>query len=75
MFFARDTDRNTVIATFDVVGLYTYIPHTFGMKAVRYFLLKYKEDIRPRFNVPFILESIDFISKSNTCVFDNESFL
>ena len=71
----RNTDRNTVIATFDVVGLYTNIPHTFGMDAVRYFLLKYKEDIHPRFNIPFILESIDFISKNNTCVFDNGYFL
>ena len=31
----RNTDRNTVIATFDVVGLYTNIPHTYGMDAVR----------------------------------------
>ena len=57
----RNTDGNTVIGTFDVVGLYTNIPHTFGVEAVRYFLLKYKEDIHPRFNIPFILESIDFI--------------
>ena len=28
-----------------------------------------------RFNIPFILESIDFILKNNTCVFDNEYFL
>ena len=65
----------TVIATFDVVGLYTNIPHTFGMEAVSYFLLKYKEDIHLRFNIPFILESIDFILQNNTCVFDNEYFL
>ena len=45
------------------------------MGAVRYFLLKYKEDIHSRFNIPFILESIDFILKSNTCVFGNEYFL
>ena len=70
----RNTDRNTVIATFDVVGLYTNMPHTFGMEAVRYFLSKYK-DIHPRVNIPFILESTDFILKQNTCVFDNEYFL
>ena len=28
-----------------------------------------------RFNIPFILESIDFILKNNTCVFNNEHFL
>ena len=70
----RNTDGNTVIATFDVVGLYTNMPQTFGMEAGRYFLLN-KEDINPRFNTPFILESIDFILKNNTCVFDNEYFL
>ena len=67
----RNTYENTAIAIFDLVGLYTNISHTFGMEAVRYFLLKYKEDIHPRFNIPFILESIDFILKNNTCVFDN----
>ena len=36
------------------------------MEAVRYLLLKYKEDIHPRFNIPFILESIDFILMSLT---------
>ena len=45
------------------------------MEAVGYFLLKFKEDIHPRFNIGFILESIDFVSKNNTCVFDNEYFL
>ena len=53
----------TVIETFDVVGLYTNIPHTFGLEAVSYFLWKYKEDIHSRFNILFILESIDFILK------------
>ena len=71
----RNTDGNTVIATFDVVVLYTNIPHTFELEAVRYFFFKYKEDIHPRFSIAFILKSIYFISENNTCVFDNEYFL
>ena len=39
----RNTDGNTFIATFDVVGLCANIPHTFGMEAVRYFLLNTKK--------------------------------
>ena len=31
----RNTDGSTVFATFDVVSLYTNIPHTFGIEAVR----------------------------------------
>ena len=57
------------------VRLYTNIPHTFGIEAVRYFLFKYQQYIYPRFSIPFILESIDFMLKNNTCVFDNEYFL
>ena len=45
------------------------------MDTVGYFLLKYKEDIHPTFNIPFTLESIEFILKNSTCVFDNEYFL
>ena len=71
----RITNENVVIATFDVVGLYTNILHTFGLEAVKYFLLKYKEDIHPRFKISVILESIDFIFKNNICVFDDEYFL
>ena len=48
-----NTDGNAVIATFDVVGLYTNIQHTFGLEAVWYFLLKFEKDIHPRFNVSF----------------------
>ena len=45
------------------------------MKAVRYFLSKYKEDVHPRFNIHFTLESIDFILKNNACVSDNGHIL
>ena len=64
------TDESTAIASFDAVGLCTNISHTFRLEAVRYFLLKYKEDIDPRFNMPSFLESVDFILKNNTCAFD-----
>ena len=71
----RNTDGNTVIATFDVVGLYTKHTTHFWIGSSYYFLLKYKANVHPRFNIPFILESIDFILKNNTWVFDNEYFL
>ena len=73
-FFTKcdwNTGRNVVIVTFDAIGLYTNIPNAFGMKAIRYFLSKYKEDIHLGLNIPFILESTDFILKINTWVFDN----
>ena len=57
--FYQNTDGNAVITTFDVVDLYTGTSHTFGVVAVRYFSLKC-EDVKPRFNIPFTLESIYF---------------
>ena len=45
------------------------------MDAVKYFLLKYKEIIHVRFNIPFILESIEFVLENNNCVFGNECLL
>ena len=55
--FDRNTDENTVITAFDVVGPYTNVMHTFGLEAVSY-LLRYKEAIHRSFNIPFVLESL-----------------
>ena len=71
----KNTDQNADFATFNEVGIYRNILRSFEPEAVKYFLLKYKEYIPPKFNIPFILEPIDFISKSNTCVFDSKYFL
>ena len=49
---------------------YTETYHT-----LKYFLLKCKEDIHLKFNIPLILESIDFILKNNTRDLDNKYFL
>ena len=63
-----NANGDAVIALFAAVGLCTNKPFTFGLEVVRYFLLKYKEDIHPSFNATFILESIDFILKNNMCL-------
>ena len=55
--------------------VYTKIPHNFGLDAARHFLSKYEEDIHPKLNTTFILESINFMLKSNIYIFDNECFL
>ena len=49
---------------------YTQTYHT-----LKYFWLKCKEDIHLKFNIPLILESIDFILKNNTRDLDNKYFL
>ena len=58
-----DVDEDTEIVTFDVISLYTSIPHEFGLETIDYFLTKYPEDLHPRFRKEFVLESANFILK------------
>ena len=53
-----------------VVRIYPHILHIFGLEAVRYFSLKYK-DFHPRYNIPFI----SYLKEKKTCVIENEHFL
>ena len=41
--FPRDVDEDNELVTFDVIGLYTSIPHEFGLESIDYFLTKYQE--------------------------------
>ena len=73
--FPRDVDEDTEIVMLEVISLYTSIPHKFGIEAVDYFLSKYQEDLHPKFKKEFVLESANFILKSNTVTFDSEFYL
>ena len=65
----RDVDEDTEIVTFDVISLYTSIPHEFGLEARDYFLTKYQENLYSRFRKEFVLESANFILKNNILTF------
>ena len=59
-----DVDEDNEIFTFDVISLYTSIPHEFDLEAIDFFFLtKYPEDLHPRFRKEFVLESANFILK------------
>lgn len=70
----RNINENVVIATFDVVGPYRNISHSFRLEAVRYYQLKYKEDVYWRFIITFTLGSSNFILKNNTHEFEHKYF-
>ena len=71
----RYVDEDTEIVTFDVISLYTSIPHEVGLEAIDYFLTKYQEDLHSRFRKAFVLESANFILKNNMLTFDSEFYL
>ena len=68
------TDHNKLLVTFDVTGLYTNIPHDFGLRAIRFWIEKYPELIPITFTLEFILNSIQFILENNTFQFDGEFY-
>ena len=71
----REIDEDIEIVTFDVISLYTSIPHEFSLEALDYFLTTYQEDLHSRCKKEFVLESANFILKNNTLTFDSEFYL
>ena len=59
-------DEDTEIVTFEVISLYTSIPHELDLEAIAYSLTKYQEDVHPIFQKEFVLQSANFILKNNT---------
>ena len=49
-------NEDTLLVTFDVVNLYTNIPHTFGLKALENWLENHPESLDARFNKGLVLE-------------------
>ena len=66
--------NETLLATFDVVSLYTNIPHDLGLTAIKYWPDKYPDSIDQRFLCRFILEATKFILENNTFQFNDKYY-
>ena len=71
---SRENYEDTLLVTFDVVSLYTNIPHTFGLEALDYWLENHPESLHARFNKEFVLECAKFILQNNNMKFNNEYY-
>ena len=58
------------LISWDVVSLYTSIPHDLGIEALRYWLARYPDLVTPRFTMEFITEAALFILQNNFFMFD-----
>ena len=46
----RENYEDTLLVTFNVVNLYTNIPHTFGLEALDYWLANHPGSLHVKFN-------------------------
>jgi len=63
-----------MLISFDIVSLYTNIPHDFGIEAISYWLDRYPEIIHDRFDKEFIVKGLELILKNNNFSFNSLFF-
>ena len=63
------------LTSFDIVSLYTSIPHDLGLESIKFWLERQRTLIPERFSDFFILSSIELILKNNYFCFRDEVFL
>ena len=68
-------DYPCVLASRDVVNLYTSIPHDLGLEALSYWIDKKPNLIPERFTKAFFLEAASFVLSNNNFQFDIYMFL
>ena len=73
-YIPKTVPSNTLLVSFDVVNLYTKIPHELGIEAINSWLSKYPELIHKRFSKEFILESIKTILENNNFFFNETMY-
>jgi ribosomal protein S27E len=66
--------KNTLLVSFDVVNLYTNIPHKLGIEAVNYWLDKHPNLLHSRFNKGFIVNALQLILENNSFTFNEKQY-
>ena len=67
----RHLDFDCDLYAWDIVSLYTSIPHELGLLAIRYWYNRCRDMIDERFTQDFIVDSVQFILEHNYFLFDN----
>ncbi|CAG2243423.1 unnamed protein product [Mytilus edulis] len=69
----RTVCKDSIMVSFDVVNLYTTIPHEYGLTAIEFWLEKFPSEVPDRIEKKFIIEGIKFILQNNYFNFNGES--
>ena len=70
----RTCGENSIMATFDIVSLYSNINKDLGTKAIIYWVEKHPEKLHERFNIDIVIQSIHYILENNIFVFNDEYY-
>ena len=63
-------DKEAKLITFDVINLYSNIPHDLGLEAIEFWLQNSETSIKERFNKDFIINGLKLILENNVFYFD-----
>lgn len=74
-YIPESVDPKTILVSFDVISLYTNIPHTLGLEAINYWIDRHPNTLNTRFSKEFILEGLKLVLENNHFHFDEEFFL
>ena len=67
--------ENTILATFDVISLYTNITLVCGLETLSYWVHKHPSRLQERFYKQSVLESARLTLKNQNCKFNGDFFL
>ena len=70
-----DIDQDAILVSFDVVSLYTNIPHQLGLDSVNFWLEKYGQIVDQRFPSNFLIEALKIVLEHNTFNFNGKNYL
>lgn len=73
-FVPKTVPVHTILVSFDVVSLYSNIPHSLGIKSIVYWLDRHPELIPNRFSKEFILEGLSIILENNNFSFNGSYY-
>ena len=72
-FIPKNVPLHTKLVSFDIVSLYTTIPHNLGLESISFWLNKHPELLAERFSIRFVVRGLQIILENNNFSF-NKSF-
>ena len=65
-------DEEYVLITMDISNMYMNISDDLGVKAIRFFIQKFRHLLHPRFSEEFIIEAVLLVLRNNISFFDGK---